>query len=357
MRLILFPTVSEREAVLQRAVDLLLVVVRALLAERGSAPLRLDDEARTNIAIHAHAVGWKAAAILLKGVCVLATVQGWYQRLVTKAANAVRQRKHRGGNRLPPRTRKLVRRIAIENPTWGYYKIADAITHLGMRISDQSVGNILKEYGIPPADERGARRRRWRHFLAAHWETLASCDFTSIPVFTFGGLRWYNVLVFMHLASRRIHVAVIHQHPDDVIMAQVARNLTMEGTGWFAANGITHVIRDRDGKFSEPFTRILTAAGVKTVLTPVEAPNANVHIERWFRSLKSECTSRFWIIGEATLRHVVGEYAIYYNTERCHQGLGGNIPEPPPEVKIAGDGIHRRIRLGGLLSYYHRTAA
>ncbi len=358
MRLCIFPGTSEREAALRCQVDLLLVVIKHLVDERAPKPLRFSDEARRDIATHAQAVGWKAAAVLLVGVCALTTVQGWFKHVVERATRTAKRKTHTGGNRLPPRIRKLVRRMAIDNPSWGYDTIANAINGLdiGRTISDQSVGNILKEYGIPPAGERGARRRRWRHFIAAHWHTLASCDFTSIPVLTLTGFRWVNVLVFMHLATRRVHVACIHQQPDDVVMAQVARNLTMADTGWLTVNGITHLIRDRDGKFSDPFTDILDKAGVTTRLTPVKAPNANAHIERWFRSLKEYCTDLFWIVGEATLRHVVHEYAAFHNTERYHQGLGGQIPDPP-EVKVWGDVIHRKVRLGGLLSYYHRKAA
>ncbi len=352
----IFPKASEREARLQRMIDLLFVVIAALLAERGDKPLRFTDDQRRAIATHAHAVGWKDAGKLLVGVCAPSTVRGWFKHLVKRVPR--KRRRAPPGNRIPTRKRKLVRRFAIDNPTWGYDRIADAVNGLGGRpISDQSVGNILKEYNIPPAGERGARRRRWRHFIAAHWQTLASCDFTSIPVFTLFGTRWVNVLVFMHLATRRVHVACLHQNPDEIVMAQVARNLTMTGTGWLTANGITHLIRDRDGRFRPEFTNILDAAGTETVLTPVEAPNANAHIERWFLSLKCECTDRLWIIGEATLRHVISEYVIFHNTERYHQGLGGKIPEPPPTVKNEVGGIHRRTRLGGLLSYYHRTAA
>ena len=93
------------------------------------------------------------------------------------------------------RVRKLVVRFAIDNPTWGYDRIADALDNLGIAISDQSVGNILKERGIPPAGERAAQRKRWRHFIAAHWQTLASCDFCSVPVISLGGFYWVNVLI------------------------------------------------------------------------------------------------------------------------------------------------------------------
>ena len=167
MRILRFPNASEREASLQRMIDLLLVVIAALLAERGDTPLRFTEEQRRTIATHAHAVGWRDAGRLLVGVCALSTVRGWFTHLVQRVARN-RQRPP-PGNRIPTRKRKLVRRFAIDNPTWGYDKIADAVNGLGGRpISDQSVGNILKEYGIPPAGERGARRRRWRHFITAH---------------------------------------------------------------------------------------------------------------------------------------------------------------------------------------------
>jgi hypothetical protein len=44
----------------------------------------------------------------------------------------------------------LVVRMAQENRSWGYDRIVGALANLGYRISDQSVGNILKRHGIPP---------------------------------------------------------------------------------------------------------------------------------------------------------------------------------------------------------------
>jgi hypothetical protein len=34
---------------------------------------------------------------------------------------------------------------------WGYDRIVGALAHLGYTISAQTVGNILKRHGIPPA--------------------------------------------------------------------------------------------------------------------------------------------------------------------------------------------------------------
>jgi hypothetical protein len=44
--------------------------------------------------------------------------------------------------------------MARENRSWGYDRIVGALANLGYTISDQTVGNILKRHGIPPAPER-----------------------------------------------------------------------------------------------------------------------------------------------------------------------------------------------------------
>ena len=44
-------------------------------------------------------------------------------------------------------------RMAQENRSWGYDRIAGALAHLGYTVSDQTVGNILKRHGIPPSTD------------------------------------------------------------------------------------------------------------------------------------------------------------------------------------------------------------
>ena len=45
------------------------------------------------------------------------------------------------------------RRMAKENPGWGYDRIVGAMANLGP-LSDQTVGNILRRHDIPPAPKR-----------------------------------------------------------------------------------------------------------------------------------------------------------------------------------------------------------
>src|SRR5215471_7682470 len=48
----------------------------------------------------------------------------------------------------------LVVRLARENSGWGYDRIVGALVNLGHQLSDQTVGNILRRHGIPPAPKR-----------------------------------------------------------------------------------------------------------------------------------------------------------------------------------------------------------
>ncbi len=85
--------------------------------------------------------------------------------------------------------------------------------NLGYRVSDQTVGNILKRHSIPPAPER-EKSTTWNEFIRSHMEVLAATDFFTAEVCTKSGLVTYYVLFFMHLATRRVHIAGITPYPD-----------------------------------------------------------------------------------------------------------------------------------------------
>ena len=80
-------------------------------------------------------------------------------------------------------------------------------------------------------------------------------------------------------------------------------------------------------------------------------------MERWFRSLKSECLDRMVFFGERSLKRAVCEYVQHYHGERNHQGLGNELIEPVDDADTEAGRIERRERLGGMLQYYHRRAA
>jgi putative transposase len=177
----------------------------------------------------------------------------------------------------------LVVRLAQENRSWGYDRIVGALANLGYTISDQTVGNILKRHGIPPAPERKTTTT-WKEFIRTHMDVLVATDFFTAEVWTLGGLVTYYVLFFIHLGSRKIHIAGVTPHPNEQWMIQIARNITMEEWGFLSPG--QYLIHDRDGKYCPAFQQLIDAAGVTRVPLPPRSPNLNAYAERWVRSVK-----------------------------------------------------------------------
>jgi len=82
----------------------------------------------------------------------------------------------------------LVLRFARENPSWGYDRIQGALGNLGHGVSDQTVGNILKEHGIEPALKR-KRQTTWKTFMRSLGESPIPFAFgptTAVLTASFG---------------------------------------------------------------------------------------------------------------------------------------------------------------------------
>jgi putative transposase len=283
------------------------------------------------------------------------TILGWHRTLVAQKFDGSQQRKAPGRPMINQDLEALVVRMAQDNRSWGYDRIAGALANLGFTISDQTVGNILKRHGIAPAPERKTTTT-WKEFIRTHLDVLVATDFFTAEVWTLGGLVTYYVLFFIHLGSRKVHIAGVTPHPNEAWMVQVARNVTMEEWGFLVSR--QYLIHDRDGKYCPAFHQIIDAAGVKRVPLPPRSPNLNAYAERWVRSVKEECLARMILFGEASLRHTLRQYLEHFHSERNHQGKGNVLLFPAVSQGPAREGpIQCRERLGGLLKYYERKAA
>jgi putative transposase len=92
------------------------------------------------------------------------------------------------------------------------------------------------------------------------------------------------------------------------------------------------------------------------ILTPLMAPRANAHVERWVGSARRECPDWMLIVSQRHLAAVLCEYCAHYNDERPHRSCGLRPPaSPSAPIRRPGATIRRRARLGGLLSDYSGT--
>jgi transposase InsO family protein len=164
-------------------------------------------------------------------------------------------------------------------------------------------------------------------------------------------VTYYTVFV-IDLASRRVQIGGSTPHPHEAFMQQVVRTLTAADEGLLVQHRL--LLCDRDTKWSAPVRARLGEAGIRVVLTPYRAPNANAYAERFLRSIKEECLDRVIPFGERHLRRTMAEYLEHYHRERNQQGIENELIGGAPRDRIGR--IRRRPRLGGLLNYYCRAA-
>ena len=246
-------------------------------------------------------------------------------------------------------------RMVKENPSWGYDRIVGALANLGHRLSDQTVGNILRRHGLSPAPKR-RHAVSWKDFIRSHRDVLVGMDFFTVEVLTLKGLLTYYVLFFIHLETRRVSLAGFTPYPDQGWMEQQARNMTVEQ--WGCLRGCRYLLYDRDRKFCQSFRELIESGSVKPIRLPARSPNLNSYAERWVRSVKRECLSRLILFGESSLRRALQQYMLHYHEERNHQGKENRILFPSQTKARRKEGAVRcQGRLGGLLRYYEREAA
>ena len=331
-----------------------LVTENRLLRKQIPGRARLNDGERKTLAELGKKLGKQALAEVAT-IVTPDTILAWHRKLVAKKFDGSQQRKALGRPAIDQALEALVVRMAQENRSWGYDRIVGALAHLGYTLSDQTVGNILKRHGIPPAPER-KKTTTWKEFIRTHMEMLVATDFFTAEVWTTAGLVTYYVLFFIHLASRKVHVAGMTPHPDASWMVQIARNETM--AEWGCLQPGQYLIHDRDSKFCPAFQQIIDAAGVTRVPLPPQSPNLNAYVERWVRSVKDECLAQLILWGERSLQHALQSYVSHYHHERPHQGKENVLLLPFAEPRQGRDGpIQCRERLGGLLKFYDWQAA
>ena len=331
-----------------------LVTENRILRNQLTGRVRLTDGERKALAEIGQKLGKKALEAVAQ-IVKPDTILAWHRKRVAQKFDGSQQRKASGRPTIDPELETLIVRIARENRSWGYDRIVGALANLGYTLSDQTVGNILKRHGLPPAPERKTTTT-WKEYIRTHLDILVATACFTAEGWTLGGLVTYYVLFFLHLGSRRSHVAGVPPHPDEAWMVQVARNVTMEEWGFLAPG--QYLIHDRDTKFCAAFQHIIDNAGVERVVLPPRSPNLNAYAERWVRSVKEECLSRVILFGEASLRHALTQYIEHYHHERNHQGKGNVLLFPVVSPGTIRQGpVQCRERLGGLLKYYEREAA
>jgi transposase InsO family protein len=325
---------------------------RVLREQIGGRRLRFTDDQRRRLAANARTLGRR----VLREIATIVTpdtLLAWQRTLIAKQYDGSARR---GPGRPPVMSeiRALIVRMATENRSGGDTRIQGALANLDQKVSRSTIANVLREHGLEPAPDR-LKKTTWTEFLKTHCDVLAAADFFTVDVWTSLGLTRFAVLFLIELSTRRIHIAGLAPEPDSAWMIQMSRNLTDAGDGFL--KGKRFLIHDRDPRFTHAFRETLAVADVQAVRLPPRSPNLNAYAERFVRTIKESCLDRIILIGEASLRRALCEFAEHYHHERNHQGLGNRLIVPLAQQPNHDSPIACRERLGGLLKYYHRPAA
>jgi putative transposase len=249
--------------------------------------------------------------------------------------------------------RALILRMARQNDGWGYRRIHGELVGLGYRLASSTVWQVLKNAGIDPAPHRESQS--WQRFLKAQASSIIACDLFHVDTIF---LKRLYVLFFIEHGRRRVHLGGVTAHPTGQWVTQAARNLLMDLDPQ-RADELKFLIRDRGANFTTSFDAVFTAAGIRIIKSPVQAPRANAIAERWISSCRREATDKILILGERHLRSALIEYLDHYDRHRPHRTLQQRPPDAKEPAAEAPDNlvkIVRRDRLGGLINEYSQVA-
>ena len=239
---------------------------------------------------------------------------------------------------IPLELRRLIRRMATENPLWGEERIAnELLVKLALRVSPRTVRKYMPKR--PPGQPRGDQR--WSTFLKNHAKAVLACDFFVAVTATFRML--YVFVVIEHGTRRLRHVNVTANPTADWTLQQLREAVGEEGDH-------RYLIHDRDRIFSRHLDDSIEGLGLKVLRSPVASPKANSICERVIGTIRRECLDWMIPLSEGHLKAILGCWVTHYNRGRPHSALGPGVPGPPREVaKVPKSKSRHRLAPGVLV--------
>jgi transposase InsO family protein len=310
--------------------------------ERQVKPRRANDATRMALIWLSRFFDWRRALVIVKPV----TLIRWHRqgfRLFW------RWKSQPGRPPLPRDLQAIIRRMALENPTWGQERITnELLLKLGLRVSPRTVRKYMPGHCVGGPGKRG-QSQRWSTFIRNHAQGIVACDFCVAVTATF---RILYVFVIIEHASRRLLYVNVTAHPTAPWTMQQFREAIP------ADHTYRILIHDRDTIFSKDVDQGVRHIGLHVVKTPVQTPVANAICERLIGTLRRECLDFVIPLNERHLYGILKEWVTHYNAGRPHMSLGPGIPEPILALPVAlqaqrhglpsGQGVVSRPILNGL---------
>lgn len=230
-------------------------------------------------------------------------------------------------NRLVPRDHWLLEweKAAIcdyhhKHPLEGYRRLTFMMLDCDLvAVSPSSVYRVLKKAGLinqwnPKSSKKGSGfvQPLWPH---AHWHI-------DISYLNLCGTFYYMCSILDGCSRSIIHWEIRESMKEAEIetIIQRAREKHPEAT--------PRIISDNGPQFiAKDFKEFIKIAGMTHVRTAPYYPQSNGKIERYHRTIKSECIRKGVLLSLDDAREVVTEFVKHYNTVRLHSSIGYITPD------------------------------
>lgn len=147
------------------------------------------------------------------------------------------------------------------------------------------------------------------------------------------GIGWEILHVALDDATRLVYAELL---PDE--RGRTTARFLVRALRWFRAQGVTvrRLLTDNGSPYlSRPFRRACRILGLRHSRTRPYRPQTNGKVERWIRTVLSECLYREVFHAAAERAVALAAFIGYYNTARPHLALDGQTPALRLSVLLA----------------------
>ena len=283
--------------------------------------------------------GWNleqtARAFLVKP----ATISRWMKRLDEESEQAL-VKLPTPVNKYPAFVAHIVKRLKVLCPAMGKKRIAQVLTRAGLRLSAASVARFLNQEPRPPkpiptssAQARPSARTVIAHYPNHVWHV----DLTAVPSSSGFWIPWppfalfqqwpfcWWLVVALDQFSRSIVGFCLFKRPPSSNQIRHVLNHAIQRVG----HAPKYIISDKGSQFWNPaFKHWCQRHNIHPRFGAIGKYGSIAVIERFFRSLKSECTRRILIpLRQVTFQLELDIYIQWYHQHRPHQGIHGLTPK------------------------------
>ncbi len=268
------------------------------------------------------------------------TITSWLKRIDEEGERSLVQIAE-PVNKFPDYVGYLVRWLKSVCPTMGKVGISQTLARAGLRLGATTVGRMLREdtpekepdeltlhQESPPSAGRVVSAKYADHNWHVDLSIIPTAAGFWVPWLPFSKpLRWpfcWWIAVVIDQFSRRLNGFALFKEPPSSVEVCEFLDRVMERT----ESRPKHVITDKGCQFfCDRFKAWCREHGMRPRFGAVGRKGSIAIIERFFRSLKVECTRRIPVpFGVESMRREIASYATWYNSHRPHQALDGLTP-------------------------------